>query len=189
MTTIAAISLDGVVAVCADGRELCGSTITEERSRKMWELPGGGLVALAGASRTGNLFELQVLPNLDDRSTAHDIAAAFKKAMDDDGYGRDQDVGSRGYGFDGLAVIGGELWVISSDLHTDPVRDRWPLALGSGYRFAVGAMEAALNTGLPVTAEDFVKLAVAVACRRDSCSGGAMMLALRGAVVDGPRWL
>lgn len=189
MTTVAALSLNGVIAVCADGRETYDNDISEERRAKIWELPGGGLIALAGDSRTRNLFDLKVLPKIDDRSTAHDIAGAFKEAMDAEGYGKSDDIGSRCYGFGGIVVIGSVIWQISNDLHTDTVRERWPQALGSGERFAIGAMEAMLALGVPGTADEIVRLAVWAAMRRDSGSGGSVMLALRGAIVDGPRWL
>jgi ATP-dependent protease HslVU (ClpYQ) peptidase subunit len=196
MTTIAAASVDGVHALAADGRGMCGYEIQGGSRPKL--VPYGK--AVIGCAGSGEAVEIvESLPREDPGHLLHTpgdvlaFAAAVKQRMKASGWEVTKEERSApDYGASFLYLSGAGIWRVYGRLSTAKMDADHPLAIGNGMEYAIGAMEAMTSAGVsPVVlpAQEIVALAVRVAMKRDAGTGGKIMLALRGGETFGPEWV
>ncbi len=184
MTTIAAVSIDGVHAIAADGLLTSGDLIASLKYIKVFDY--GVVIAVAGNARISDLISFAG-PNA--FKSPFEFVAFLELTYQSHYYERESSsTGPPNYLQEYFYLTNHGIVEIGQDLAVLPVGEGIPAAIGSGADFAIGAMESMIMVR-DFSARDLVLYAVQVAIKRENNTGGSIMLALRGTESFGPEWI
>lgn len=169
MTTIAALRTKSKTVVGADGLVCWGDEVGQYEHDKLISVRDEICIGLSGQMRAADLWRVHMTSPPVDVTSMVQMARGIYEAAGFGG-GKSDRRGPPEFGISHILATQDGLWEIGSTLCAVPVPLDWPVAIGSGGQFAVGAMEALSVPG--ADPYDVVQRALEIAARRDCKTGG-----------------